>query len=128
MQLNISKHHTTHLLRVKSLRQNFTICRQFRSTLNKQEGSGHILQLWVSPQLDAQVHQFDCEVDSGAGCNKLLPLYIYRSLFRDKNLEYSTVLINGYGDSPVENEGSCTTVLLTGNQACQCSVSGHRHK
>ena len=75
----------------------------------------------VSTQLNAWVHQFGCEVDLGAGCN-IMPLYIYRLLFRDKKPEPSTVLINGYGDSSVKNPGSCRAMLLTGSHAPQKAV------
>ena len=69
----------------------------------------------------AQVHQLACEIISAAGCN-MMPLYIYRSLFRDKKPESPTVLINVYSDSPVNNQEACTAGLLTGNQALQKEV------
>ena len=37
----------------------------------------------------------------------------------DKKPEPPTVVINGYGDYPVKNHGSCKAILLTGNQAQQ---------
>ena len=52
-------------------------------SLTKQADNRYIQPLWLSTQPDAQVHQFDCGDDSEAGCN-IMPLYIYRSLFRDK--------------------------------------------
>ena len=48
-----------------------------------------------------------------------MSLYIYKSLFSDQRPESPTILINGYGDSTVRNQGSCTVVPLTGNQASQ---------
>ena len=85
VQFNGSKWHTTaHLPRVKSLKQHSTICRLYRSNLNKQEDNKHIQSLWVSIQLDAQVHQFDSEINSGGGCS-IIPMYIYRSLLEKRN-------------------------------------------
>ena len=54
-------------------------------------------------------------------CN-ILPLYIYRSLFKDQRPEPPTILISGYGDSPVADQGSCIAVLLTGCQMPQRTV------
>ena len=53
------------------------------NSLNKEEDYSHIWSLWVSTKYEAQVHHFDCKIDSGTGCN-IVPLFIYRSLFRDK--------------------------------------------
>ena len=50
-----------------------------------------------------------------------MPLYIYRSLFRDKKPEPPTVCINGDDHFPVKT-GSFTDILLTGNQAPQKAV------
>ena len=91
------------------------------NSLNKQEDNRHFQLLWLATQLNAQVSQFDCEVDSGAGCN-IISLYIYRSLSGDKKLEPPTVFIDGYDDSPVKKQGSCTVVLLTGCQVSQKEV------
>ena len=90
------------------------------NSLNKQDNR-HIWLLWMSIQHNDQVHQFDCEVDSGAGCN-IIPLYIYRLLFKDWRTGPPRVVISGYGKSPVENQGSCTAVLLTGCQTPQKAV------
>ena len=90
-------------------------------SLNKQEDNMHIQPLLASTQLYTQVHQFDCEVDSGARCN-IVPLYICRLMLRDKKPEPNTVLINAKSDSPVKNQRSCTAVILTGNQAPQKAV------
>ena len=91
------------------------------NSLNKQEDNMHIQPLWLRTQLDAQVHQFDCEVDSGARCN-IMPLYIYGLLFRDKKPEPPIVFINGYGDYQGKNQGSWTAVHLTWCQAPQKAV------
>ena len=94
---------------------------QFNSP-NKQEDDRHILPMWMSTQLNVQLHQFDCEFDSRVGYNVMF-LYTYRSLFRDKKLEPPTDLINGYSGSPVKNKELPTAALLTGNQAPQKTVS-----
>ena len=60
----------------------------------------HIWPLWLITQIDAQVHQFDCEVFNWEQV-QYYALYIYRSLFEDKKPEPPTVFINGYSDSQV---------------------------
>ena len=62
------------------------------------------------------IHQIDCEIDSGAGCNVIL-LYLHKSLFGDKELWPTSIQIFGYGESPVANLGACTIAIHTGN--CQ---------
>ena len=89
------------------------------NSLNKQEESMHIWPLWLTTQVDAQVHQFDCKGDLGAGYN-IMPLYIYRSLFGEPGP--LTVFTDGHGDSPVKCQGLCTAVLFTGCQAPQKPV------
>ena len=97
------------------------------NSLTKQEDKRHIWPPWLTAQLDAQVHQFDCEVDTGAGCN-VMSLYIYRSLFEDKKPEPSTFSINGHGDFPVKSRvmHSCTPHWVSG--ITENSIPGHRHK
>ena len=68
------------------------------NSLNKQEDNKHIPPLRMSIQQNGQVHQFNCKVNLGAGCN-IMPLYIYMLLFKDQRPEPPTVLISGYGDS-----------------------------
>ena len=43
-------------------------------------------------------------------------LYIYKAILGDRRLEPTAILISGYGDSPVANKGSGTTILLIGCQ------------
>ena len=86
------------------------------NSLNKQEDNKHIRPLWFATHPKAQVHKFDCEVDKGEGCN-IMPLYIYRSIFRDKRLELPMMIITRYGDSLAITIGPCTAILLTGCQA-----------
>ena len=45
-----------------------------------------------------------------------MPLYIYRSIFRDQRPEPPSMIINGYGDSLVANTGSSSAVFLNGCQ------------
>ena len=96
----------------------FHIQRVQVNSLNKQGGNRHIQQLWLTTQLDAWIHQFDCEDDSGAGC-KIMPLYIFRSLFSNRKPEHPKAFINGYSDYEVNNPRLCTTVLCTGYQTAQ---------
>ena len=42
----------------------------------------HIRPLWVSQSRNSTVHEIDCEVDTGAGCN-VLPLYKAKELFKE---------------------------------------------
>ena len=51
-----------------------------------------------------------------------MPLYIYRLLLRDMKLQLPTVFINGYNDSPVKHQESCTAPLLNENQVLQKAV------
>ena len=46
-----------------------------------------------------------------------MPLYMYRSVFRDQRFELTTRMIIRYGDSLVTTRGSCTAVFLTQFQA-----------
>ena len=91
------------------------------NSLNKQEDNRHVWLLWLTTQLDAWVCYFDCEFDSGAGCN-VMPLYIYGSMFGNKKPKPCTVFINGYVDSPVKNHVSCTAIHLTECQEPQKAV------
>ena len=51
-----------------------------------------------------------------------MPLYIYRSLSRDKKPEHPTVLLSEYGNCLVKIKWSCTAIPLTGNQTPQKAV------
>ena len=91
--------------------------------------SKHIKPLWLSAAKGGTVHQVDCEIDSGAGCN-VMPLYLHKSMFGDAELMPTTVQIFGYGNSPVTNLGACTIAIHTGNsqqpQIATCQVTDTR--
>ena len=58
-----------------------------------------------------------------------MPLYIYRSLFRDKKPDPPTVLIDGYSDTPVKKPRvmhSCTPHWEP--DTTESSIPGYRHK
>lgn len=74
----------------------------------------HIRPLWLSAANGGIIHQIECEIDSGAGRN-VMPLYLHKSLFGDKELLPNSVQIFGYGESPVANLGACTIAIHTGN-------------
>ena len=74
----------------------------------------HTKPLWLSAANGGIVHQIECEIDSGAGCN-VMPLYLLKSLFGDKELMHTSVQIFGYGESPVAILGACTIAIHTGN-------------
>ena len=94
------------------------------NSLNKREDNRCIWPLWVSTQLDAEVHQLDCEVDSGAGYS-IMPQYICGSLFKEKKPELPTFLINGYGDSQVKikDHAQLYSSLEVRHHRKQCSRS-----
>ena len=97
-------------------------------SLNKQENNRHIQPLWLTTQLDAQVHQFDCEVDLEAGCN-IMFLNIYRLMFGENKLEPLTLFINGYSDSPIKKSRLVQSLIphwVSNNK--ESSIPGHRHK
>ena len=54
------------------------------NSLNKQEDNRHTQPLWVSAQLDTQVHQFDCEVDTAAGCRYYAPVHLQVTVNRQE--------------------------------------------
>ena len=57
-----------------------------------------------------------------------MPLYIYRSILGDRRPELPTMIITGYGSSPVANTGYCPAVLLTLCQASRKAVfPSHGH-
>ena len=90
--------------------------------------SKHIKPLWLSVAHGGPIHQVECEIDSGAGCN-VMPLYMYKSLFGDKDLTPTPVQIFGYGDSPIANLGACAITIHTGNkqpQMATCQVTDTR--
>lgn len=74
----------------------------------------HIRPLWLSAANDGTIHQIECEIDSGAGCN-VIPLYLHKSLFGDKELLPTSIQIFSYGESPVANLGPCAIAIHTGN-------------
>ena len=120
MQINISKQHTTELRMNPEAAFHHMLTVQVNS-LNKQEDNRHIWLLWLTTQLDAQIHQFDCEINFRVGCI-IMHQHIYRSLFRDRKPEPPTVFINGYSVFPVQNQGPCTVVLLNLCHAPHISV------
>ena len=90
------------------------------NSLNKQEDNKHIRPLSLATPPKAEIHKSDCKVDTGVGCN-IMPLYIYRSIFRSQRLELP-MMITRYGNSLVITTGSCIAVLLTGCQAPRKAV------
>ena len=46
----------------------------------KHKENEHITPLWVAQSEDSKIHQTDCEVDTGAGCN-ILPVHKAKELF-----------------------------------------------
>ena len=46
----------------------------------KHRDNGHIRPLWVAQSKDSKMHQTDCEVNTGAGCN-ILPVHKAKELF-----------------------------------------------
>ena len=98
------------------------------NSLNKQEDNRLIQLLWLTTQLDAQVHQIDYEVYSGAECN-IMPQYIYRLLFGDEKPEPPTIFINGYGGSPAKIKGHTQLYSSQGVRHHRKQyIQGHRHK
>ena len=90
--------------------------------------SKHIKPLWLSAASEGPIHQVECEIDTGAGCN-VMPLYMYKSLFGDKELMPTPVQIFGYGESPIANLGACTITIHTSNkqpQMATCQVTDTR--
>ena len=88
--------------------------------------SKHIKPLWLSAASEGPIHQVECEIDTGAGCN-VMPLYMYNSLFGDKELMPTPVQTFGYGESPIANLGACTITIHTSNKQPQmaiCQVTG----
>ena len=91
----------------------------------------HTRPLWL--QLSAAnggiIYQIECEIDSGAGCN-VMPLYLHKSLFGDKEVLPTSVRIFSYGESPAANLGACTIAIHTGNsqdpQMATCQVTDTR--
>ena len=90
--------------------------------------SKHIKPLWLSAASEGPIYQVECEIDTGAGCN-VMPLYMYKSLFGDKELIPTPVQIFGYGESPIANLGACTIIIHTSNkqpQMATCQVTDTR--
>ena len=83
--------------------------------------SKHIKPLWLSAASEGPIHQVECEIDTGAGCN-VMPLYMYKSLFGDKELIPTPVQIFGYGESPIANLGACTIIIHTSNKQPQMAT------
>ena len=46
----------------------------------KHNDNENIRPLWVAQSKDSKIHQTDCEVDTGAGCN-ILPVHKAKELF-----------------------------------------------
>lgn len=69
-------------------------------SINDTTSNKHIKPLWLSVANEGIIHQIECEIDSGAGCN-VMPLYLHRSLFGDKELMPTSVQVFGYGESPL---------------------------
>ena len=80
--------------------------------------SKHIKPLWLSATSEGPIHQVECEIDTGAGCN-VMPLY----MFGDKELMPTSVQTFGYGESPIANLGACTITIHTSNKQSQMATS-----
>ena len=94
----------------------------------KDTSSKHIKPLWLSAATEGPMHQAECEIDTGAGCN-VMPSYMYRSLFGDEELMPTSVQIFGYGASPKANLGACMIHIHTSNnqpQMATCQVTDTR--
>jgi hypothetical protein len=62
--------------------------------------------IWISGEdQEEQLHELQCEVDSGAGDNAM-PWQIYKDVFGRKPLDKATMTITGYGGHKVSNLGS----------------------
>ena len=46
----------------------------------KKRDNEHIRPLWVAQSENSKIHQTDCEVNTGAGCN-ILPVHRAKELF-----------------------------------------------
>ena len=58
-----------------------------------------------------------------------MPLYMYKSVFGDKELIPTSVQIFGYGESPIANLGACIITIHTSNKQLQmatCQVTDTR--
>ena len=87
--------------------------------------SKHIKPLWLSAASGGPIHQVECEIDTGAGCN-ITPLYMYKSLFGVNELMPTSVQIYGHGESPIANLGACIITIHTSNKQPQmvtCQVT-----
>ena len=91
--------------------------------------SKHTEPLWLSTASGGPIHQGECEIDTGAGCN-VMPLYLYISLIGDKSLTPTSLQMFGYGESLVPSVGACTIVIHTGDrqqpQIATCQVTDTR--
>jgi len=90
--------------------------------------SKHIKPLWLSTASEGPIHQVECEIDTGAGCN-VMPLYMYKSLFGDKELMPTSVQNFGYGESAIAKLGACIITIHTSNkqpQMATCQVTDTR--
>ena len=72
----------------------------------------HLKPLWISTGYGETVHQVEAEIDSGAGCN-VMPLYLYKAIFKDNELDRPTVRILAFGDTKVHVKGSCLVTIHT---------------
>ena len=68
----------------------------------------------MSAASEGPIHQVECEIDTGAGCN-VMPLYMYKSLFGDNKLMPTSVQIYDYGESSIANLGACIITIHTSN-------------
>ena len=91
--------------------------------------SKHTEPLWLSTASGGPIHQVECEIDTGAGCN-VMPLYLHISLIGGKSLTPTSLQIFGYGESPLPNLGACTIAIHTGDrqqpQMTTCQVTDTR--
>ena len=94
--------------------------RSIMQTLSTASAAATAIQ-WLSAESEGPIHQVECEIDTGAGCN-VMPLYMYKSLFGAKELMPTPVQIFGYGESPMANLGAWTITIHTDNRQPQMAT------
>ena len=64
--------------------------------------------IWLKTEPNGKLHELQCEVDSGAGCD-VMPWPVYTALYGNKKLDKPTTRITAYGGVPVQSYGSCVS-------------------
>ena len=90
----------------------------------QQSKLNHIKALWFSTCQNEVMHEIQCEVDSGAGCN-VMPLYIYKHIFKNREMDPPGMNIFGYGGNPIKTLGSCLIKVHTAKKKrlIQCQIT-----